>query len=122
MANPPRLLEQVRNRIRARHMSLRTEKTYLQWIRRYVRLHRLKHPRELGRAQVEAFLTLLAVDGKVVGVHPEPGPCSVAVPVSARAGDRAAVARQPGPRRQGPEGPRHGAAEVAAATPSATAS
>ena len=65
MANPPRLLEQVRNRLRARHLSYRTEKTYLHWIRRYIRFHRLKHPRDMGGPEVEAFLTSLAVDNKV---------------------------------------------------------
>jgi len=65
MTKPIRLLEQVRNKIRARHFSFRTEKTYLQWIRRYIRFHGLKHPRELGGPEVEAFLTSLAVDNKV---------------------------------------------------------
>lgn len=65
MTQPPRLLEQVRNKIRAKHFSYRTEKTYLQWIRRYIRFHGLKHPREMGGPEVEAFLTALAVDNKV---------------------------------------------------------
>jgi integron integrase len=65
MTKPPRLLEQVRNRIRARHFSYRTEKTYLNWIRRYIRFHGIRHPRQLGGPEVEAFLTSLAVDNKV---------------------------------------------------------
>jgi integron integrase len=65
MAQPPRLLEQVRDRIRARHMSYRTEKTYLYWIRRFIRFHKLRHPRELAGPEIEAFLTTLAVDNKV---------------------------------------------------------
>ena len=65
MVNNPRLLEQVRDSIRARHMSFRTEKTYLYWIRRFIRFHRLRHPREMGATEVEAFLTSLAVDNKV---------------------------------------------------------
>ncbi len=65
MAQPPRLLEQVRDRIRARHLSYRTEKTYLYWIRRFIRFHKLRHPRELEGPEVEAFLTSLAVDNKV---------------------------------------------------------
>jgi integron integrase len=65
MANSPRLLEQVRDSIRARHMSFRTEKTYLYWIRRFIRFHKLRHPREMGATEVEAFLTSLAVDNKV---------------------------------------------------------
>jgi integron integrase len=65
MVGPLRLLDQVRDRIRARHLSLRTEKTYLYWIRRFVWFHNLKHPRELGGQEVEAFLTSLAVQGRV---------------------------------------------------------
>ena len=65
MAQPPRLLEQVRDRIRARHMSYRTEKTYLYWIRRFIWFHKLRHPRELAGPEIEAFLTTLAVNNKV---------------------------------------------------------
>lgn len=61
----PRLLDQVRDRIRARHYSLRTEKTYVQWVRRYVRFCGMRHPRELGAVDVESFLTHLAVTAKV---------------------------------------------------------
>jgi len=61
----PRLLEQVRQRIRAKHYSFRTEKTYLHWIRRFVLFHGRRHPRDLGGPDVERFLTFLAVDRKV---------------------------------------------------------
>ena len=61
----PRLLDQIRNRIRARHYSLRTEKAYVYWARRFVRFCGLRHPRELGPAEVERFLTYLAVEDKV---------------------------------------------------------
>jgi integron integrase len=65
MARPNPLLDQVRDRIRTRHLSYRTEKTYLYWIRRYLGFHQLKHPRELGPQEVTAFLTSLAVNNKV---------------------------------------------------------
>lgn len=65
MAQSPRLLDGVRARIRARHLSFRTEKSYLYWIRRFIRFHKLRHPREMGAPEVEAFLTWLAVDRKV---------------------------------------------------------
>jgi len=65
MVPTPRLLDQVRERIRLRHMSYRTEKTYLHWIRRFIRFHNLRHPREMGAPEVEAFLSSLAVEGKV---------------------------------------------------------
>ena len=57
---PPRLLEQMRARIRYCHYSLSTEKTYLYWTRQFIRFHRLRHPREMGGAEVAAFLMYLA--------------------------------------------------------------
>jgi integron integrase len=61
----PRLLDQVRARIRAKHFSLSTEQTYVGWIRRYILFHGKRHPRDLDITDVEAFLTHLAVDLKV---------------------------------------------------------
>jgi integron integrase len=57
---PPRLLDQVRSRMRVKHYSLRTEKAYLFWIRRYILANGKRHPRELGGMVVERFLTALA--------------------------------------------------------------
>src|SRR5438132_1372639 len=51
--------------MRTRHLSLRTEQAYLQWLRRYIAFHGRKHPRELGAPEVEQFLTFLAVRRKV---------------------------------------------------------
>ena len=62
---PPMLLEVVRDCIRAKHYSLSTEKTYLHWIRRFVLSTGRRHPRDVGLVEIEAFLTHLAVDGKV---------------------------------------------------------
>jgi len=61
----PRLLDRVRDRIRVRHYSLRTEQAYLDWIKRFIRFHGKRHPVDLGRSEVEAFLTHLAVAGNV---------------------------------------------------------
>lgn len=61
----PRLLEQVRARLRVKHYSLRTEQAYVNWIRRFVIANGRRHPREMARAEVEAFLTRLATDGQV---------------------------------------------------------
>jgi len=61
----PKLLDVVRDRLRTRHYSPRTEQAYLQWIRRYIRFHKGKHPRDLGARDVEAFLTALALERKV---------------------------------------------------------
>ena len=65
MAESRKLLQEVQFRIRARHMSYRTEKTYVQWIRRYIRYHKRRHPREMGGPDVEDFLTALAVNNQV---------------------------------------------------------
>lgn len=59
------LFEVARERIRTRHLAYRTEQAYLHWMRRYVKFHHRKHPRELGPAEVETFLTHLAVEAKV---------------------------------------------------------
>jgi len=62
---PKRLLDQVRDIMRIKHYSLRTEETYCQWIERFIRFHDLRHPREMAEAEVAAFLTHLARKGKV---------------------------------------------------------
>ena len=65
MPQTPRLLDQVRNRIRVKHYSIRTEKTYIQWIKSYIHFHELQHPDTLSAKHIEAFLTHLAVNRKV---------------------------------------------------------
>ena len=65
MEAKPRLLEQVRDKIRARHFSLRTEEAYLGWIKRFILYHDKRHPRDMGAAEVERFLTHLAVERRV---------------------------------------------------------
>jgi integron integrase len=62
---PPKLLDQVRDRIRVKHYSIRTEAQYVQWIKRFILFHGKRHPTEMGAAEVEAFLSHLAVEGKV---------------------------------------------------------
>ncbi len=64
-SSAPRLLDQVRGKIRLKHYSIRTEQAYLDWIKRFIRHFDKRHPRELGADEVEAFLTHLAVAGKV---------------------------------------------------------
>lgn len=65
LAASPRLLDQVRGKIRLKHYSLRTEQVYVDWIKRFIRHFDKRHPRDMGAAEVEAFLTHLAVVGKV---------------------------------------------------------
>ena len=62
---PPKLLDQVRERIRLKHYSLRTEQAYVSWIKRYIYFHGKRHPRNMGKAQIEAFLSALAVERNV---------------------------------------------------------
>ncbi len=61
----PKLLDQVRHRMRFRHYSYRTENTYVHWIKRFIFFHNKRHPREMGKAEVEQFLTALAVERHV---------------------------------------------------------
>jgi len=61
----PRLLDRVRDKIRVKHYSIRTEQAYVDWIKRFIRFHGKQHPVELGPVEVEAFLTHLAVAGNV---------------------------------------------------------
>ena len=61
----PKLLDQVRERIRVKHYSVRTEDAYLHWIRRFILFHGKRHPREMGGPEVEAFLSHLATAGRV---------------------------------------------------------
>ncbi|WP_225218020.1 integron integrase [Luteimonas colneyensis] len=60
-AAPPRLLDQIRIRCRTKHYSIRTERAYVGWARRFILANGRRHPRELGLAEVEAFLSALAV-------------------------------------------------------------
>ncbi len=64
-APKPKLLDQVRDAIRARHMSPRTEEAYAHWIKRYILYHHKRHPAEMGPAEITQFLTALAVERHV---------------------------------------------------------
>lgn len=61
----PKLLDQLRDRIRVKHCSIRTETQYVQWVRRFILFHGKRHPRTMGAIEIEAFLTHLAVEGSV---------------------------------------------------------
>jgi len=63
--SPPKLLDQVRDRLRLKHYSLRTEQAYVGWIKRYIIFHGKRHPAEMGKPELEAYLTSLAVDRNV---------------------------------------------------------
>ncbi|TWH99045.1 integron integrase [Luteimonas cucumeris] len=61
----PRLLDRVRQRLRVKHYSLRTEQAYVAWIRRFILANGKRHPRDMGEREVEGFLTRLATQGQV---------------------------------------------------------
>ena len=65
LENPPKLLDQVQAALRMKHYSIRTERVYLDWIKRYILFHHKTHPAQMGAPEVEAFLSHLAVAGKV---------------------------------------------------------
>lgn len=65
MASQSPFLESVRNKIRMKHYSIRTEESYVQWVKCYIFFHGKQHSGETGAPEVEAFLTHIAVAGNV---------------------------------------------------------
>ena len=65
VAGNPKLLDRVREHLRRRHYSLRTEEAYVAWIRRFILFHSKRHPLSMGTPEVESFLTHLAIDRRV---------------------------------------------------------
>src|SRR5438477_7444485 len=70
--NPRRLVDRVRNGMRLKHYSLRTERTYWDWIQRFIRFHGMRHPSEMGETELGAFLTHLARAGTVAASTQSP--------------------------------------------------
>ena len=64
-ARKPRLLEQLRQALRSRHYSRRTEQTYCQWVKWFIYFHKVRHPAEMAEPEINAFLTHLAVKERV---------------------------------------------------------
>jgi integron integrase len=64
-SDQPKLLDQVRGVIRTLHYSIRTEEAYVDWTRRFILFHRKRHPKEMGKDEIESFLSHLAVEGRV---------------------------------------------------------
>ncbi len=65
MEADPKLLDHAREQIRLRHYSIRTEESYLGWMRRFIRFHQFRHPMDLGPNEVESFLSSLVMEGDV---------------------------------------------------------
>jgi integron integrase len=64
-ARAPKLLDLLRDSLRSRHYSRRTESSYFHWVKRFIYFHGVRHPREMAEPEINAFLTHLAVKGKV---------------------------------------------------------
>jgi hypothetical protein len=64
-ANKPKFLDQIRQLMRLRHYSRRTEEAYIGWIRRYILFHGKRHPRDLGESDIVKFLSSLPVEERV---------------------------------------------------------
>ena len=60
--NKPKLLDQLRRAVRVRNYSIRTERSYADWVYRYIVFHNKRHPAEMGAPQINAFLSYLATD------------------------------------------------------------
>ncbi len=64
-SRPAKLIDQLREALRSRHYSPRTEQTYCHWVKRYIFFHKVRHPAEMAEPEINAFLTYLAVKEKV---------------------------------------------------------
>jgi Phage integrase, N-terminal SAM-like domain len=65
-----KLLDRVRDTLRLKHYSTRTEKTYIEWIKRYILFHQKRHPKDMASPEIEAFIAHLAVERNVaVSTH-----------------------------------------------------
>ncbi len=73
----PKLLEEVRNALRKKHYSIRTEEAYINWIKRYIIFHGKKHPLEMGEREINQYLTHLAVEEKVAASTQNLALCSI---------------------------------------------
>lgn len=73
-AEPPRLFDQVKNVARLKHFSIRTEKSYLYYIRDFILFHNKQHPKNMGTSEIREYLTHLAVNKKSP-LRPKMLPC-----------------------------------------------
>src|SRR5205085_5043064 len=90
---PVRLLDQVRERIRFRHYSIRTEQVYVDWIRRFIRFHGKRHPSTMGAAEVERFSPTWR-GSRRFGVDAESGAKCAPFSLQGRSARRAAMAQR----------------------------
>jgi integron integrase len=77
ITTPPKLLDQVRSALRTRHYSYATEKSYVGWIKHYIRFHNTTHPKDLGEEDINRFLSYLAVEKKVASATQNQALCAI---------------------------------------------
>lgn len=65
MSNPPKLIDQLTDALRTRHYSPKTEDAYVMWVKRYIRFHKMRHPKDMAEPEINEFLTHLAVEEKL---------------------------------------------------------
>jgi integron integrase len=63
--NSPKLLDQLREQIRLKHYSFKTEQSYVQWVKRYILFHNKRHPKDMGEEEITRFLSQLAIENEV---------------------------------------------------------
>ena len=81
-AGAPKLLDRLREALRSRHYRRRTEQTYRDWVKRFIYFHNIRHPAEMAEAEINAFLTHLAVKTTMIYTHVlNHGPAGVRSPV-----------------------------------------
>jgi len=78
------LVESIRDVIRIKHYSIRTEQAYVDWIKRYILFNNKRHPKEMGSREIEAFLTYLAVEQNVAASTQNPSTEPAEVRLSVR--------------------------------------
>jgi len=76
-SDKPRLLDQVRARIRAKHYSIRTEQAYVTWIKKFILFHNKNHPKDMGATEINQFLTRLANHGQVASSTQNQALCAI---------------------------------------------
>ena len=76
-SNKPKLLDQVRNAIRIKHYSYKTEEAYVQWIRRFILFHKRRHPTEMGEEEIKEFLAFLATQRQVASSTQNQALCAI---------------------------------------------
>ena len=85
---PKKLLDQVREAIRRKHYSIRTERAYVFWIKRYILFHHKRHPNEMGSAEIEAFTHPFSRGATRSRVHSKSGPQRLCLHRSSKAGKK----------------------------------